>query len=61
MADSEAGGAGWGTRGGVVDGNVVRRWNEVGSWRRWGGGGDGRGVGEVRMMVRGLEGGELPF
>lgn len=56
MADSEAGGG-----GGVVDGNVVRRWNEVGSWRRWGGGGDGRGEGEVRMMVRGLEGGELPF
>lgn len=24
-------------RGGVIDGNVVRRWNEGGSWRRWGG------------------------
>ena len=40
-----------------MDGNVVRRWNEVGSWRRWGGDGDG----EVRRIVGGLEGGDLGF
>ena len=44
-----------------MDGNVVRRWNEVGSCRRWGGGGDGRGDAEVREMVRAVQGAGLPF
>lgn len=54
-------------RGGVVDGNVCRRWREGGSWRRWGEGGvgvggeGGEGGGEegdgVRGLLRGVGGG----
>ena len=51
-----AGGEGVGMgRGGVVDGNVVRRWLEGGSWRRWSGGEAGVGMdGEGEEGVRGL-------
>jgi hypothetical protein len=42
--------SGWEGRG-VVDGMVVRRWAEAGTWRRWEG-----GVGEegVRELILGL-------
>jgi len=45
-------------RGGVVDGMVVRRWMEGGSWRRWGGG-DAGGQGDegLRGVVRVAVGG----
>ena len=36
-------------RGGVVDGNLIRRWNEGGVWRRWGG--------EEKGVLRGVVGG----
>ena len=43
-------------RGGIIDGNVVKRWMEGGSWRRWGvadAGGEGD---EVRGLLRGVLG-----
>lgn len=45
------GGRVWEGRG-VVDGMVVGRWAEAGTWRRW----EGGGVGDdgVRELVRGL-------
>ncbi|KAG7005916.1 protein CFT1 [Physcia stellaris] len=49
------GGYGAGGRGGVIDGMVVRRWNEGGSWRRWG------DEGSVREVVRGVLGDDLGF
>lgn len=56
MGDAEsiggggAGGYGQGGRGGVIDGMVVRRWNEGGSWRRWG------DEGSVREVIKGVMG-----
>lgn len=44
-----------GRGGGVVDGNVCRRWREGGSWRRWGGDGGGEEEGGeegVRRLLR---------
>lgn len=44
-------------RGGVVDGNVCRRWMEGGSWRRWGGdGGEEGGVEGLRGLLREVSG-----
>lgn len=53
------GGMGMGMgRGGVVDGNVCRRWREGGSWRRWGGDGGGEegGEEELRRLLREVAG-----
>ncbi|KAL9101501.1 MAG: hypothetical protein Q9163_003249 [Psora crenata] len=43
---SVAEGAGAG-RVGIIDGNIIRRWNEPGNWRRWG----GEDAREVRRAV----------
>jgi len=43
-------------RGGVLDGMVLRRWMEGGSWRRWGGGDGGEGEEGLRGLVRGAVG-----
>lgn len=49
----------------IIDGNVVRRWNEVGKWKRWEGGmhvGGGSGGEEgLRVLLREVQGGSLPF
>lgn len=42
-------------RGGVADGNVMGRWLEGESWRRWGGVGGADGE-EVRGLLRGVGG-----
>lgn len=47
IADGGGGGGRLGV-GGVIDGMVVRRWEEMGSWKLWGG--EERGV--VRSAVR---------
>lgn len=47
-------------RGGVIDGMVIRRWMEGGSWRRWGGGDVGGELGGeegLRALVRLATGG----
>lgn len=41
--------------GGVIDGNIIRRWEEGGSWKRWAG--EERSV--VREMVRDAVGGSF--
>lgn len=51
MGMGSAGGGG----GGIVDGDVCRRWREGGSWRRWGG--DDEGEGGVRGLLRMVRGG----
>ncbi|KAK3177207.1 hypothetical protein OEA41_008536 [Lepraria neglecta] len=43
-------------RGGIIDGNVVKRWMEGGSWRRWGGADAGGEGDEVRGLLRGVLG-----
>lgn len=43
-------------RGGVVDGNMVRRWMEGGRWRWWGGEGGGEGGEGVKGLVGGVGG-----
>ncbi|KAF6229894.1 hypothetical protein HO133_004231 [Letharia lupina] len=43
-------------RGGVVDGNVCKRWMEGGSWRRWGGDGAEEGEEGVRRLLREVAG-----
>lgn len=51
------GGGGWGGgKGGIVDGMIVRRWAEAGTWKRWEGGGGSvlDPEGGVRELVRGV-------
>lgn len=49
----------------IIDGNVVRRWNEVGRWKRWEGGmhvgGSSGGEEGLRGLLREVQGGNLPF
>ena len=57
-------GMGMGFSGGgrqIIDGNVVRRWNEAGRWKRWEGGMHGGGEEGLRELLREVQGANLPF